>query len=270
MDEKELIEKIKTNRIAIYGTGYVANVFYNFLVKKQLTDNLDFFITSDGGDKYNGYEVLPVTDNRIGKVFILIAVHESLKNEIIDALENGGCHDYIWINSELLYTLMLGKPIEKNACISLKNLWIRNRNNYAWAVRTLAIDNYFGKNTYGFEIYKSAMELFCNSKTAERRLEQFCFLIESWEKNGYDEFKPSMILEDCSFIDGVHRISLASYFNQEYIKCNIYSLVNNAKLIHDKKAILPKGLAQEWLDEKTVRILEETNQRIDRQYNLTD
>lgn len=269
MDVRTLTEIIQKNKIAIYGTGYVAKAFYNCLVKKKMTNNLACFITSDGGGDFNGYDVLSITDIRIQKMLILIAVHESIKDEIIENIESRGLHNYVWICPELLYTMMLGDPIQKNVCVPLKQIWIDNRNNYGLAVRYLAIENYFARNEYGFEIYKLAMSLFSNPQTAERRLFQFIELIRNWSKNGYDKSKVSMILDNGSYIDGVHRIALASYFNQEYVICDIYSSDNNLKEIHDKKARLDKSFVQKWnIEEGIIRILEETNRRIDEQYGL--
>lgn len=269
MNVDVLIKKIEENKIAIYGTGYVSQRFYEILVRRNLTNHLMYFITSKGGARINGYEVLSINDARIGNdVLILIAVHETIKDEIVRDLEKRRYSNYIWIYPEL-YELMLGNPIKENVSVPIKRIWLRNRDNYCMAVRYLAIDNYYKKNTYGYYIYRQAMSLYNSQRTSEKRLQQFIALIESWERDGYDQKSPSMILDDYSYIDGTHRISLASYFGLEFIMCNVYSAKQNKEIIHNNRAIFPKSLIPELnLDESVVKILEETNHRIDEQYDI--
>ena len=269
MDAKTLIEEIGKNKIAIYGTGYVAQRFYETLVRNDLESHLLFFITSSGGENTKGYEVLSINDSRIKKdILILIAVHEAVKDEIVKELEERGYFNYIWIYPEL-YELILGNPIKKSVRIPVKNIWQSNRDNYCMAVRYLAIDNYYKKNTYGYFIYKMSMSLYNNTDTSEKRLQQFIALIQSWEKIGYNGNNKILISDNYGYIDGAHRISLASYFRQEYILCDIYSSKNIIEPVHNKKVIFSKSLVQELnIDKTVVNILEETNRRIDQQYGI--
>ena len=270
MDTNEFIDKIRKNRIAIYGIGYFAMRFYRILIKKNLSDNLIFFITTEGKSKVEGYEVLSVDDYRIDdNILILIAVHESIKDNIIRNLELYGHKNHIWINSEMLYRFILGEPIKQNVRVPIKKIWLANRDNFSMAVRYLVVDNYYGKNVNGYAIYKDLFSMFNTPQTSESRLRQFIELIKSWEKNGYKRENVSSILDDFSYVDGTHRISLASYFNLEYVECNIYSSKCDKELIHSKISMLPKLLIYEMnIDEKIINILEETNRRIDKQYGI--
>lgn len=266
--EDKLVEIIKTNKIAIYGTGYIAGELFDGLVSHNLIDQLEFFITTQGGTEYKGYQVLAVDNDRIKEVFVLIAVHESLKDEIIRILEQKGCQRYIWIDSEKLYSIMLGKPIQKNVLVPVKDIWLHNRDNYAIAVRYLAIENYFGLNNFGKQIYKEAFSLFSNKYTVEKRLMQFHELIKNWLDNGYDEKKPSYIMDNYEYIDGTHRITLAIYFNRENINCNIFSTDKVKPYIHNSKARLTKEEAIRWFSKKDLELIEAVNKKIDKQYSI--
>ncbi|MCI6241163.1 MAG: hypothetical protein MR625_08140 [Clostridium sp.] len=266
-DIDNLIQVIKTNEIAIYGTGYVAGELYKALLWNNLINQLKFFITTQGGDKYKGYKVLAADNDRIKEVLILISVHESIKDEIIRTLEQKGCWKYIWINPEKLYSLMLGKPVKKNVMVPVKDIWIHNKDNYAIEVRYLAIENYLGLNSYGAEIYKKAISQFSNAYTAEKRLKQFYLLIENWIHNGYNN-TPSYIMDDYEYIDGTHRITLAIYFNRENINCNIFSTDKAKQFIHNSKARLTKEEAIRWFSNKDLELIEAVNKKIDKQYSI--
>lgn len=269
MEAETLIEFIRNNKISIYGTGYVAGKFYAALQLHRLTDQIDFFITSEGSEEqYKKCDVLSVNDNRVREANILVAVHESIKDEIVDNLCKYKCKNYLWINPELLYAMIFGKPIQKNSSISIKDIWLKNQDDYELTVRYLAIENYFGKNDYGFDMYKYVMALFAKRQSAECRLSNFCSLINNWVTNGYDETKPSKILDNYYYIDGSHRIAIALYFNQPTIKCDVYTNSENLKIIRNEMVSLSKKHADRWLDYRALKILEETKQRINSKYGL--
>ena len=269
MEVETLIEFIRNNKISIYGTGYVAGKFYSALQLHRLTDQIEFFITSEGSrEQYKKCDVLSVNDNRVRETNILVAVHESIKDKIVENLRKNKCKNYLWISPELLYAMIFGNPIQKNSSISLKEIWLKNQGDYELAIRYLAIESYFGKNDYGFDIYKYVMSLFAKKQSAECRLSNFCSLINNWVTNGYDEKKPSKILDNYNYIDGSHRIAIALYFNQPTIKCDVYTNSDNLKIIRNELASLSKKHADKWLDFRILKILEDANQRINSNYGL--
>lgn len=258
---------LKQNKFVIYGAGYVAVRFYKSL-KVGLKDNLDCFVTTNGNEpSIEGIPVIAIeTLKKKSNIWVCIAVHESIKNDIISNLKNKGFYNYVWIYP-FLYELILGEPIERNVKVPLKKIWTSNSNNYAMAIRYLAIEQYLGKRDNGYRIYKRCFSLFSSEKTSEKRLQQFIRLIENWEANGYDESKCSFIMEDYTYIDGAHRIAVASYFNYGYVMCDIYPMTKNLNEIHDAGAVLSKDNAKELgLDLEIIGLLEEINQRIEEQY----
>lgn len=272
MHLEELERKIRENNVAIFGTGFVAEQLYSALIQKKLINHLNFFITTGGGDYFHGYEVLSINDDRIKGVLILVAVHEVLKDEIIRNLESKGCSNYIWIRDEI-YPFLLGETVKKGVSVPLKQIWLANRNNYCIAIRYLAIENYYKQNTYGFEIYKWALSLFMKPQTAKKRLEQFIEVIKNWEQNGYNKEKHALILDNYCIFDGTHRISVACYYNQENITCDIFSYKNslNYPEYFDRDRILsyPKQYVKEMAkDERIITILEETDKKLDEQYSV--
>ncbi len=264
----QLVEVLRTYKIAIYGAGYVAVRFYQCLKEHQLNGNVFSFITTTGnGLETDGLSVVAIDQLEIDeRMIICVAVHESIKDDIIDNLIKRGFDRYIWIYP-FLYSLMLGTPTYSNIKVPISKIWNKVRDDYNIAVRYLAIDNYYERNSNGYEIYKRYLSLFNNEKTSEERLNQFIRLIKNWEEIGYDTSKCSSIFENYKIFDGVHRIAIASYFNQEFIMCNIYPITKNIFEIHNQAAILTKQCALDAkFEPELIALLDATNQRIEEQY----
>lgn len=264
----ELINVLRKCKIAIYGAGYVATRFYQSLKEHQLDGNVFSFVTTTGSSlDTDGLSVVAIDQLKIDDhMIICVAVHESIKDDIIADLVNKGFNKYIWIYP-FLYSLMLGTPTYSNVKVPISRIWNKVRHDYNMAVRYLALDNYNGRNSNGYEIYKRCLSLFNNEKTSEERLKQFIRLIRSWEQNGYDTSKCSSVFENYRIFDGLHRIAVASYFNQEFIMCNIYPITKDISEIHNQAAILTKQCALDAkFEPELIALLDVTNQRIEEQY----
>lgn len=89
-------------------------------------------------------------------------------------------------------------------------------------VRYLAIENYFGKNNRGFEMYtkmqRARKKWFAPSSNISEETDsctaanQFKELIASYEKSGYDRESHIILDRSLSLIDGSHRMALALYY----------------------------------------------------------
>lgn len=91
-------------------------------------------------------------------------------------------------------------------------------NNADLIIRLLAIDNYFGKNDYGFEIYKNMQQvrIKTNNEIIIKNREwekEFRELIKSFEINGYINDYPVEISKDFRVFNGAHRLCCALAFN---------------------------------------------------------
>ena len=79
-------------------------------------------------------------------------------------------------------------------------------------VRLLAIDNYFGKNDYGFDFYCRMQASRKSKRWVSPSVERFRSLIESYAKNGYNEKSKIILDENLQLVDGSHRIAMAIYY----------------------------------------------------------
>ena len=119
---------------------------------------------------------------------------------------------------------------------------------YDFAIRYLAIENYYGINDYGFEFYKKMHTVGGNygqinetekyyedarkrnktpilggvGKIEQHSVEQFTRLIESVEENGYDENTVIMADRNLLSMNGSHRSTLALYHDLDFINVEVH------------------------------------------------
>lgn len=90
-------------------------------------------------------------------------------------------------------------------------------------VKYLAIENYYGKNDYGYRLYQTMQmaRLKYNNLEAENALVRFQDLIRSFEANGFDRDSYIICDEQMKIMDGAHRTACALYFNLPFIQVKI-------------------------------------------------
>lgn len=265
---QELEQALLENEIAIYGAGYVAERFYKTLQERKLDVNVKYFVTTNGGGQsFCELPIISINQLQDGeRMLICLAVHEAIKDEIIELLHEKNITNYVWIYP-FQYDLLLGEPIYRNVKIPIADLVKRGCEDYRLAIRYLAIEQYYGKNEIGYDMYVRGTALSCNYNTAQARLDKFVTLIKSWKVMGYDETKPICILENKDIIDGTHRLLVAIYEQQEFIVCNIYGRPTNGCGVHNEVGKLTKeSVYKANFTIEEITLLERINQKILGQY----
>ena len=265
-DAEELLRMISRNEFVIYGAGHIALKFLKVLKWYHLEGNVScFVISSSEPGKHDMLEGIPVRNPEWLKEhknsLVCIAVHEASSQEIIEHIQALGIAHYIWIYP-YLYELMLGTPKETGIKIRLADIIQTCEDDYRIAIRYAAIENYFEKNSYGFDLYIKAQALHSSRKTAEARLMKFCELMRAWQENGYDEQSRIFINRKYEIIDGNHRVALAKYYDQQEILCDIFPSDISAAEVHGENAMLTKDVLLSGgfsLDE--IAVLDKINER---------
>lgn len=88
---------------------------------------------------------------------------------------------------------------------------------YDIAVRLLAIEQFYGKNSIGYELYRKMQ-----SASGFDWIPRFEKLIKSYENEGYDAANPIELDDHLTLMDGSHRLALAIYYNQEFLPATLY------------------------------------------------
>lgn len=263
---KDLITLLSENKIVIYGTGHVSRKFLCALKKYELEKNILYFAVSPGekiNQKVEGIHVQTISSFCNQNIIVCIAVHEALRDEIICILERMNIKKYIWIYP-FLYELLLGCPIKRGTEIDLKNIIQACKGTYELAVRYIAIDEYFGKNKIGYNIYKKALLLSSGKRAVDNRLQKFYDLIHNWEMFGYDSCHHIMINSKYEIVDGAHRVATARYFGQEKIMCDIFSSELSMEDLHGEGAILTESILRKggFFDEE-IELLKKVNKSLE-------
>ncbi len=265
-DSKELVEHIKHEPIVVYGAGFIATFFYNLLLAMGIASQVKMFVVSgNGGGNIKDVNIVSIRDyNNISNYLVCIAVHESVLPEIEKELYNMGIVDYVWVYP-FLYDMWLGKPYKRSQPIRVKDIWNTMLDKYAVAVRYLAIEQYFGKNSIGNKLYKKAVILPKSPETADKRLASFYNLINSVNTRGFDASNSVKIWNDLRIIDGCHRFTIAMYLNQKEIPCDVYDLKNKLDVdyIPEEKRLYKNNLIKNGFTDEEICILEEIICRID-------
>ncbi|MDR2207302.1 MAG: hypothetical protein LBE36_14220 [Flavobacteriaceae bacterium] len=116
-------------------------------------------------------------------------------------------------------------------------------NRYDIIVRYLAIENFYEKNDFGFDLYKKMQINRVGNGRGEKSTEKFKELIYSYEKNGYDSSSEIELYADLHLIDGSHRIALALYHEIYEISCKVRSDVVN--IFYGIEWFIEKGFSVE-------------------------
>lgn len=114
----------------------------------------------------------------------------------------------------------------KNLSLNVAELFFQQNHisgflRYDMIVRLLAVECYYKKNNYGFDLYYR-MQLYRNGKVwADNAIGIFEDLIKSYEDNGYQEDSEIILDADLHLLDGSHRMALALYHQQPYISAKV-------------------------------------------------
>ena len=104
----------------------------------------------------------------------------------------------------------------------LKNSMKNNMNASDIIVKIMAIEDYFGKNNYGMNMYNKMQKIrVLQNKLIEiekaNNQENFADLIESFKKNGFNDKYPVELNKKFEIFEGSHRLACSIYFGIEEI-----------------------------------------------------
>lgn len=148
-----------------------------------------------------------------------------------------------------------GKKHVKYAKLNVREIFAQQMdtegfNRYDIIVRYLAVENYYGKNDYGFSLYQKMQRARDRQNQISHKenyyIEEFQKLINSWEKDGYNENSAIILDSELQLIDGSHRVAMALYHGQEELSCMIYG--NKQKTEYGLLWFIEKGFSIEEIE----------------------
>lgn len=228
----DLRELLLENKYMIYGLGKVSEKFYYALKHEDLCVNLMGFII--GGKpvrpQYDGYPTYSITNTDIlseikEKGYVLcLAVHEALKEVIIDTIRKAGIDDenFVWIYPYLM-PLIYGEPIWERKEVKIDRI-LQNQhviNDLSLAYRWLVIKQLYGNNNEGYDLYIKGMSIDITKESAIKRLEQFKTMISEWDPSKVMDHRV-LINDEYDLLDGRHRFVIEIYNGLSAVYCDMY------------------------------------------------
>lgn len=217
--------------IYIYGAGTIGRKILGLIQKAGKSDKLQGILVSDistqDADYLGGIPIIQIDAIEDRKIAILVSVSDIYQNEIMEHLQKLGfvnvicAYKYSFLDDE--ETL---QEMPDSVLIDLRELLVQQYkdcefNRFDIIVRLLAIEDYYQKNDYGFELYGKMQNARIRDGYALTAVKRFKDLINSVEKYGYDTDSEIIVDRNLKLIDGSHRIALAVYHKVEKIRIRI-------------------------------------------------
>ena len=245
-----LLEQLKTKEFAVFGTGFVAEMFWQALKLHGMEDRVSFSVIThtESGSCFHGKPVYSLRETQIPENMLLcVAVHESAKEGLQEPLDLYEAQT-VWVYPHL-FELLYGKPIGLKRDYSLADLLVCQKPEEYWlAVRYAAVRDYLNEavNYPGTKtLYLRALSLHCGEKTALRRASRMEELAQSMAEEGFRKECPVRIDESGQIIDGLHRIACAAFLRIETLPALIYPQSQIFETILGEKNRLPIDLLHE-------------------------
>ena len=238
IDFDRLLNIFNEEKYYIYGAGGVADNLIRMLEEKGLERNFQgFIVTKKTRTEHSGYPLKNVDEIDLGDYSVLIAVHYVNLHEIQDNLNKHIGRDGIWIVPYLIQ-LEYGAPVYSNCPLRINNVINNMQMKYVWAAYHLAICEFFeGNEEDGSDAYKRIQSLVSyDEKTVNRRWEIFGDRIKAWKTGKKDDYAIKTNFDGSIILDGMHKLALAYYFGEDYVKCDVYQNIEQ-DIVFKKKRI---------------------------------
>ena len=224
---------------------------------KDINRDVKSFFDIKAQGYLNDIPVYKPQKNTDSNCILLISPFNGVDEIFIEARKLGFHRIQIGNILELISTYDYNETAE----IFLKDLFaINSERRYDIVVRYLAIDAYYGKNDYGFELYKKMQVTRTGYDFVEN---QFRNLIHSFDINGYDKDSFVTVFDDNLHIaDGAHRIALCLYHNIKNISIKFISHDKSKETYYGLKWFMENGF-----NDKEIELIKDKADRLFQRFN---
>ena len=232
--EEEWNKIIESNQfIYIYGAGKIGKKILHLIEKTKDSDSkFKGFLVSDligNPSTINNFPVMVPESVFDRTSLILVSVTDIYQEAIVESLKKMAftniiiAYKYSFIDNDETSPFCETMKVGTNELL-LSQYREKHFNRYDVIVRLLAIEQYYGKNNNGFDLYvKMQNNRICDDSYGRISLQRFIKLIQSYEKNGYDDNSELIVDDKLQLLDGSHRLALAVYFGITQLRVRIVS-----------------------------------------------
>ena len=263
-----LLDAVKAAGCLVFGSGYVAEMFWEALRARGAADALRGCMATAPApdDRFHGLPVRRLADVSPDEAgLVCIAVHESNLDAVRAALVQAGFSDAVWVYP-FLHELLFGEPTIRAARVSVPLILHAQDPAEHWlAVRALAAQALRdgGADAEALDAYVAAQALHCGETTARKRLAQLAELVADFDDRGFDAAHPVLIDENLRIVDGLHRVALAWLYGLSAIPCDFVAPSDAFdRLFTARNRLTPDALAQAGLTAAQLARVESLNRRL--------
>ena len=223
MQTEKLLQLISDHDIIIFGTGFVAELFWQALDFRKMTDRVRGFMRTNALPGEMHHDLPVYSSNMESGEVICLAVHEAVEKEARAALGSARQGNIVWIYPNI-HDLLFGRPLIYDQRITLSELIKKQDVKDHWLdIRYLAADAFLRSDSVDMaaDLYIRAMSIHSRRETAKKRLQSLKSLIYSMVNLGYQPEKAILTDSDGRIIDGLHRTTVVALLGLKDIPCNV-------------------------------------------------
>ena len=257
-------KKLLNDKFIIFGSGFVAQMFYSALLNNNLHENIAFVVETnpEKGRTFHGISVLPYSKTETKGIPVLACVHDSVIGEIGVKPEDNVIQVYPFIWN------LLFEGEDKTEMISLSTLMKRQNTEEGWIAARYAGVRGICEGREDFKnLYVKLLSLHCSVHTAKRRLGYLEMLIQTIRNEGFREEFPVLLDKKLRIIDGLHRIAIAVYFGTDRISVRYLDTKGRFETaLGEKNRLTKEFLLKNGLYEEA-KVLDELKAEMEKKWN---
>lgn len=225
-----IVEKPKKQKAVLFGASKLGEIAI-----MALEDQYDIICIFDNdsnkwGKQLRNICIMPPHDlikYQCAKIIITSMYREEISRQLNDM----GVREYVFFKIEMdniaenkrehqkdINRALFDDPnihtVYETGSLVAKQYKYKRFNRMDIVVRYLAIEEFYGKNKHGFELYSKMQKL---RGQQLHTLDRFIELIRSIKEYGFDNTSGIVLGEGLQLIDGSHRIACALYFDVPYV-----------------------------------------------------
>jgi hypothetical protein len=248
MKYNEFLTKLSSEKFVVYGAGSYGKKFVASIKKRGLEDNFWGFAVTDNTGMPSEIRNIREFDRN---TLIVIAAHGAINKAMKELLVREGFGNVVDAEP-YLFELLCGEPVKTDVEIDVKSFVKKCKATDGIALRWLAIDYVLGKNDYGKAmLIKHYQNRTAEMSTVKARWDFFVERVRKYQTGGAPEnYNIKIVLSDGFVIDGIHRLTLAYYFEIPKINADIYDFdwrkyIQIFKLTEDGEEAIEEALSAE-------------------------
>lgn len=223
-------EVSRFDRVVIYGAGQIGKKVLDIIERVNMRDKVICFAVTKTDHSLEMVNDIPVRNideiiEEYDNALFLLSVGDRFMYELEQVVISKGIRHY-FDGRKVYKEDFQGAKEQGHIEVNINELFMQQYKNGVFnrmdiVVRFLAIENYYGINDFGFDLYRKMQAQRISDLYVENAVEKFRSLIASWEQKGYLKKSEIECDRNLHLMDGAHRIAMGLYYGVDGISCKV-------------------------------------------------